>query len=117
MEKKENKNIEKILSILSNNKQTYGLLGIEHLGDLVNLLEKHDKKRDLDDDDLRKTLLLLSKSIMKRNIAKISFNLTYNYIYPPPSDASEFDKIEIYINKNWDKMDKVDRYYLISFEL
>ncbi len=61
-------------------------------------------------------LLLLSKSIAEKNIAKIGFNLEYNYIYPPPSDVSDFDKIELYINKNWDKMNKVDRQCLISFE-
>ncbi|RPD90070.1 hypothetical protein EGM88_15745 [Aureibaculum marinum] len=117
MENKTDKNIDKILNVLFNNKRTYGSLGIEHLGDLVYFLEKFDKKRDLDDDELRKTLLLLSRKIVESEIAKISFILAYNYIFPPPSNPLDFDEIEIYINKNWDKMDKVDRYYLIAFEL
>ena len=117
MEIETKNNINKILDILLRNKQSYGLLGIEHLGDLINLLEEHDKWRDLECDELREVLLILSKNIVEKNLARISFELAYNYKYPPPSDSTNFPEIEKYIKENWDKMNAVDRQCLISFEI
>ncbi|MEC7782657.1 MAG: hypothetical protein VYB38_04565 [Bacteroidota bacterium] len=117
MEIETKNNINKILGILLRNKQSYGSLRIEHLGDLINLLEKHDRKRDLDGEDLRKILLILSKNILEKKLARINFELAYNYIYPPPSDSTNYHQIEKYIEDNWNKMNAVDRQCLISFEI
>ena len=117
MEIETKNNINKILDILLRNKQSYGSLGIEHLGDLVNLFEKHDKKRDLEGEELKEILLILSKNILEKNLARINFELAYNYIYPPPLDSTNFYEIEKYIEENWNKMNAVDRQCLISFEI
>lgn len=104
LDKKNINNFEKIINIINSDEN------FEHIGDIVFLLDKHDKKRENDSLELKQAVYTIIKTITQNNNFKaIRFlndkkKLTYENINDSLS----------YLDENWDSSDI--REYLLFFQ-
>lgn len=94
---------DKIIQIINKDKN------FEHIGDIIFLLAKYDKKRDLNSLELKKAVYTIIEELVKNNEFKVFKYLNGN----KKIVFKKIDDMFIYLDQNWESTDI--REYLLFF--
>lgn len=84
-------------------------INFEHIGDIIFMLDKYDKKRNLNDDELK----IAVYTIIKVLIEDYHFKAMKNYDTKKNEHLVSIDDVFLYLEKNWNISDI--REYLLFF--
>lgn len=101
LNKNEINNIDKIINVINTDKN------FEHIGDIIALLDKYDKKRKLNSLELKKAVFTIIKLIIE------DLNFVAVKSYKNRIDFYNLDDIFEYLEQNWFTSDI--REYLLFF--
>jgi len=110
------KNYNLIIDTILNKGRTPKVLAIENIGDLISILNYNDKRRNIDDPELKKAIFTIVKGMLDSGIVE----LWWDYCWvasarnsPPTTQEEIFKFLEHYWNMD-DGMG-LDRNYLLWF--
>ncbi|WP_285008706.1 hypothetical protein [Pedobacter faecalis] len=109
-------NFDEIIHIIDSCGITPGTIAVEHVGDVLSFLNDRDKKRDINDPELKKAAFTVIKTILDTGIAELMW--AYTWVEwareNPPKDQDELFR---FLDDYWYKTDfsGLDRTYLVFF--
>lgn len=117
LEKSKINNFERILDIILNSDKIHGRIAIEHIGDILFFINKHDKERDMQDPELKKAAFTVIKALLATKSVELDweFGWASSKYRSPPKTADEIFDI---LDKYWYKNDGsgLDKNYLLFFK-
>ena len=117
LEKEKINNFEHIIEIIDTCGITPGTIAVEHIGDILFFLDKYDKKRNMDDIELKHAAFTLIKELLASNIAELVWEFTWVVNIrknPPQTQTGMFEFLDQYWNKK--DFSGLDRNYLLFFK-
>ena len=117
LEKEKINNFDHIVEIIDTCGITPGTIAVEHIGDILFFLNQHDKKRNMDDPELKHAAFTLIKELLDSNIAELVWKYTWVVHVrenPPQAQIEMFE----FLDKYWNETDfgGLDRNYLLFFK-
>ena len=64
LEKEKINNFDDIIEVIKTSGITPGTIAVEHIGDVIFFLNKRDKKRDMDDPELKRAAFTIIKTLL-----------------------------------------------------
>ena len=117
LDESEINNFEWIVDIILNGDKINGRLAIEHVGDILFFLNKHDRQRDMRDPELKRAALTIVKALLDSEAVELDWEhgwASSKYKSPPTTNSEIFDILDKY----WYEDDGfgLDRNYLLFFK-
>ncbi|RZK39319.1 MAG: hypothetical protein EOO90_19260 [Pedobacter sp.] len=117
LDKKDINSFSEIIEIIQTCGITPGTIAIEHIGDILFFLNQRDKKRNMDDPELKKAAFTIIKTLLDLEIVDLLWRDSWveNVRNNPPNTQKEiFEFLDYY----WDKKHSsgLDRNYLLFFK-
>jgi hypothetical protein len=108
---------DEIIHVIDTCGITPGTIAVEHIGDILFFLNQRDKKRDMNDPELKKAAFTVIKTLLDDEIAELMWADTWvkwARTSPPKSQEELFKFLDDY----WYKKDAsgLDRNYLVYFK-
>jgi hypothetical protein len=97
-------NFEEIMHVIFNYGLQKDVLAVENTGDIIYYLDQRDKKRELDDPELKKAVLTIIRSMLATGEVELDFR--YSWVEkardnPPKNEEEIFN----FLNTYWDEDD------------
>jgi hypothetical protein len=97
-------NFEEIMYVIFNYGLQEDVLAVENTGDIIYYLDQRDKKRELDDPELKKAVLTIIHSMLATGLVDLDFR--YSWVEkvrknPPETEEDIFN----FLNTYWDEDD------------
>jgi hypothetical protein len=117
LEKEKINNFDDIIEVIKTSGITPGTIAIEHIGDVIFFLNKRDKKRDMDDPELKRATFTVIKTLLDLEIAEPLWRDSWveSVRTDPPKTQQE---LFAFLDKYWYEKHSsgLDRNYLVFFK-